>query len=98
MDVPHRPGHLVVNIGSLLAAISGGTLKATSHRIVDVCGERFSVPYFLEPRYDANINQCLPGGTPALCDDPGHKVYYGPWVFEKITKFAEYKRPHYSCW
>ncbi|KAK3871777.1 hypothetical protein Pcinc_023102 [Petrolisthes cinctipes] len=91
MDVPHRPGHLVVNIGSLLAAISGGTLKATSHRIVDVCGERFSVPYFLEPRYDANINQCLPGGTPALCDDPGHKVYYGPWVFEKITKFAEYK-------
>lgn len=41
LDVPHRPGHLVVNIGALLATISGGKLKATRHRIIDCCGDRY---------------------------------------------------------
>ncbi|XP_042226693.1 1-aminocyclopropane-1-carboxylate oxidase-like [Homarus americanus] len=91
LDVPHRPGLLVVNIGMVLAAISGGKLKATSHRVIDCCGDRFSVPFFLEPRYHGNINIVLPGGTPTLTTDPEEEVPYGPWIFNKITRFAEYK-------
>ncbi|KAG7166231.1 1-aminocyclopropane-1-carboxylate oxidase-like, partial [Homarus americanus] len=72
LDVPHRPGLLVVNIGMVLAAISG-------------------VPFFLEPRYHGNINIVLPGGTPTLTTDPEEEVPYGPWIFNKITRFAEYK-------
>lgn len=91
LDVPHRPGHLVVNIGALLATISGGKLKATRHRIIDCCGDRFSVPFFLEPRYDANINVVLPGGTPELSSDEDECVEYGPWLFKLTTRFAEYR-------
>ncbi|XP_045617409.1 uncharacterized protein [Procambarus clarkii] len=91
LDVPHRPGHLVVNIGDLLATISGGMLKATKHRVIDSCGDRFSVPFFLEPKYDGNINIVLPGGSTGLTEDPGQRVNYGPWVWEKIIQYAEYK-------
>nr|XP_053648532.1 1-aminocyclopropane-1-carboxylate oxidase-like [Cherax quadricarinatus] len=91
LDVPHRRGHLVVNIGVLLSTMSGGNLKATRHRVVECGGDRFSVPFFLEPKFDGNINQVLPSGTPQLTEDPDQRVFYGPWLWEKTTKYAEYK-------
>ncbi|XP_064122729.1 uncharacterized protein LOC135226964 [Macrobrachium nipponense] len=91
LDVPYRKGHLVVNIGNVLSSISGGRLKATRHRVVDLCGDRLSVPFFLEPRFGGNINVALPGGTPKLGYDPEEVVEYGPWLFKNMTRFAEYK-------
>lgn len=49
------------------------------------------MPFFLEPSYEGNINIVLPGGTPELTDDPKEVVPYGPWLFDKITKYAEYR-------
>lgn len=48
---------------------------------------RLSVPFFLEPKFDANVNVVLPG-----CEPRDTKAkHYGPWLCEKISKWAEYK-------
>lgn len=87
IDVAHKPGHLVMNIGELLSYTSGGALKATRHRVIDCCGDRLSVPFFLEPRFHANVNVVLPG-----CEQrESQPKYYGPWLLEGICKWAEYK-------
>lgn len=49
------------------------------------------MPFFLEPWYHSNINLTLPTGTPALTDNPKEVVEYGPWLFRKMTLFAEYR-------
>lgn len=87
IDVQHRPGHMVMNIGDLLSHTTGGKLRATRHRVVDRCGDRLSVPFFLEPRFDANVNVVLPGtGIEAA-----KTRNYGPWLLDKLSKWAEYK-------
>lgn len=48
---------------------------------------RFSVPFFLEPNFSANVNVVLPG-----CETRDQKPkYYGPWLLENIRKWDEYK-------
>ncbi|WP_457032912.1 isopenicillin N synthase family dioxygenase [Kitasatospora sp. P5_F3] len=57
LSVPPLPGAFVVNLGELLEVATDGYLKATSHRVVSPPGarERFSVPFFYNPRLDAHI-------------------------------------------
>lgn len=57
IDVPVRSNSLVVNIGDVLSKITGRRLKATRHRVVDMGRQRQSVAFFLEPRFDVNINR-----------------------------------------
>ncbi len=57
IDAPPLEGAFIVNIGELLEVATGGYLKATEHR-VDLRGsaaERISVPFFFNPRLDAQI-------------------------------------------
>ncbi|QLE70799.1 isopenicillin N synthase family oxygenase [Streptomyces rectiverticillatus] len=57
IDVPPVPGAFVINLGELLEVATNGYLKATNHRVVSPSGsrERFSVPFFYNPRLDARI-------------------------------------------
>ncbi|MEU5382284.1 isopenicillin N synthase family dioxygenase [Kitasatospora cineracea] len=57
LDVPPMDGAFVVNLGELLEVATDGYLKATSHRVLSPPGarERFSVPFFYNPRLDAHI-------------------------------------------
>lgn len=57
IDVPAHEDAFVVNIGELLEVASGGYLRATEHRVnLDrLAGERLAVPYFFNPRLDAQI-------------------------------------------
>ncbi|MFC5722972.1 isopenicillin N synthase family dioxygenase [Streptomyces gamaensis] len=57
VDVPPLPGAFVVNLGELLEVATNGYLKATNHRVVSPPGarERYSVPFFYNPRLDARI-------------------------------------------
>ncbi|XP_047737586.1 2-oxoglutarate-dependent dioxygenase tropC-like isoform X2 [Hyalella azteca] len=97
-DVEYRKGSLIVNIGLLLSKISGGLIKATHHRVVDCGAERFSVPFFLEPRFDANVNVTL---TPPACLTKtkdtvvllpsGKPLPYGSWLLKNLVGFIEYK-------
>jgi isopenicillin N synthase-like dioxygenase len=57
IDAPPLEGAFIVNIGELLEVATGGYLRATEHR-VDLRGsaaERISVPFFFNPRLDAQI-------------------------------------------
>jgi isopenicillin N synthase-like dioxygenase len=86
IDVPPLDGAFVVNIGELLEVATGGYLRATEHRVNlgAASAQRISVPYFFNPRLDAQIPLLsLPadlaartGSAPA--DDPSdpiHSVY-----------------------
>lgn len=57
VDVPPLDGAFVVNIGELLEVATGGYLRATEHRVrlSRPARERISVPYFFNPRLDAQI-------------------------------------------
>jgi isopenicillin N synthase-like dioxygenase len=45
-----------MNIGETLSKISGNRFKATKHRVLDIGCERFSCPFFLEPKFSALIS------------------------------------------
>jgi len=57
IDVPPLEGAFIVNIGELLEVATGGYLRATEHRVNlhAPAAERISVPYFFNPRLDAQI-------------------------------------------
>jgi isopenicillin N synthase-like dioxygenase len=56
VDVPARDGALIVNIGELLELATGGYLRATEHRVnLRQAADRISVPYFFNPRLDAQV-------------------------------------------
>jgi len=80
IDVPPLPGAFVVNIGELLEVATGGYLKATEHRVnLDGPAERISVPYFFNPRLDAQIPVLsLPDELRTLAerrDDPSDPIF-----------------------
>ncbi len=56
VDVPAREDAFIVNIGELLELATGGYLRATEHRVnLRQSADRISVPYFFNPRLDAQI-------------------------------------------
>jgi isopenicillin N synthase-like dioxygenase len=71
IDAAPLDGAFIVNIGELLEVATGGYLRATEHR-VNVGGhvaERISVPFFFNPRLDAQIPVLsLPGELAARTD------------------------------
>lgn len=71
VDVPPMDGAFIVNIGELLEVATSGYLRATEHRVrLDgQTRERISVPYFFNPRLDAQLPVLsLPGELAARTD------------------------------
>ncbi|MCY0938189.1 isopenicillin N synthase family dioxygenase [Streptomyces sp. H34-S4] len=91
LDVPPLPGAFVVNLGELLEIATEGYLTATDHRVVSPAGgvERFSVPFFYNPRLDAVI-ETVPGdyldSAPGLAHDASNPLH------------AEYGRNELKGW
>jgi isopenicillin N synthase-like dioxygenase len=85
IDVPPVEGTLAVNFGKVLERWTGGRIKATEHRVIGSGRERFSIPFFYEPRVDAEIAPLpLPGAasfTPFL---------FGDHLWATMTKFVEF--------
>lgn len=79
-DVPPVEGAFVVNLGELLEVATNGYLLATRHRVVSPAGatERFSVPFFYNPRLDARVEP-LPfphaAVAPGVSQDPGNPLF-----------------------
>ncbi|MFC9845839.1 isopenicillin N synthase family dioxygenase [Streptomyces sp. NPDC060223] len=79
-DVPPVPGAFVVNLGELLEVATDGYLLATNHRVVSPAGatERFSVPFFYNPRLDARVEP-LPfphaSVAPGATADPANPLF-----------------------
>jgi len=88
VDIPKREGALVGNIGEMLSRWSGGVLKATIHRVLDMGENRFSMPFFMEPSCDGDISIQLP--TTKVPAFPA-KLTYGTYLMTKLKVYAEYE-------
>ncbi len=83
VDVPALDGAFIVNIGELLEFATDGYLRATEHRVnLRRSADRISVPYFFNPRLDAQIpTLSLPADLARRAErrvdpsDPIHSVY-----------------------
>lgn len=88
VPAPYLPGSLVVNIGDLMARVSGGRYVATMHRVRAGGSSkengmgRFSVPFFFEPGEQCLIRS-VEGG------DEG--VRYGEHVRAKMSTWVEFQ-------
>ncbi|MCH2184921.1 isopenicillin N synthase family oxygenase, partial [Myxococcota bacterium] len=84
IDVEIPEGGFAVNFGGLLSRWTGQRLRATRHRVVSSGLERFSIPFFLEPRPDALI---APLPIPDI--EPFKPFLFGDYLWEKTTRFHE---------
>ena len=96
-DVEVRPDCLVMNAGDALVKTTG-RFRATRHRVVDYGVERYSVPFFAEPGYFADITGY---GTPIseeaiALSSTEMPNQYGPWLRARIKKkkFSDYPNAH----
>ena len=86
LDVPPREGSLAVNFGHILERWSGRRIKATEHRVIGTGAARHSVPFFYEPRVDAEI---APLGLPGA--EQFEPFLYGDHLWAAMTKFVEFQ-------
>ncbi|CZR62522.1 uncharacterized protein PAC_12419 [Phialocephala subalpina] len=86
IPAPYVPGSMVVNIGDLMAKVSGGRWIATYHRVRSTKpadGEvkgRYSVPFFFEPGLNCVVESV-----------DGDEVVYGEHVLEKMKGWVEFQ-------
>ncbi|MSP49491.1 MAG: isopenicillin N synthase family oxygenase [Alphaproteobacteria bacterium] len=86
IDVPPTEGTLAVNFGGVLERWTGGRIKATEHRVVGPGRERFSIPFFYEPRVDAVI---APLPIPGIA--PFEPFLYGDHLWAAMMRFVEFR-------
>ncbi len=77
LDVPVVDGSFVVNIGDLMAIWTNESWVSTVHRVVNpgrehADTERYSMPFFHQPNYDALI-ECIP-----TCTGPDNPPRHAP--------------------
>lgn len=86
LDVPPAEDLLAVNFGKILERLSAGRIKATRHRVIGTGRERKSIPFFYEPRTDAEFRPLCTEGTGSF-----EPFFYGDYLWAATTKFVEFK-------
>ncbi|KAI9925710.1 hypothetical protein ASPWEDRAFT_29530 [Aspergillus wentii DTO 134E9] len=95
VPAPYIPESLVVNIGDLMAKVSGGQFVATMHRVaapkaastdggqgVPGCNGRLSVPFFFEPGENCIVKSV---------DEKDEGIVYGDHMRSKMKTWVEYQ-------
>lgn len=98
IPVPALPGALVLHVGELLEALSGGTLRATPHRVTHPgrAGPRLSLPVFVNPPLAAWVHpRPAPERPPE--GDHVHRVLTGHEVPFRFGE-AEWRRKGLNRW
>lgn len=84
IDVPVVDDSFAINFGGLLERWTGGLIKATLHRVLGQREDRYSVPFFFEPRPSAEIAPLPLEGV-----KPFEPFLYGDHLWATTTKFPE---------
>jgi isopenicillin N synthase-like dioxygenase len=84
IDIPPTTDGFVVNFGGLLARWTGGRVRATKHRVLSSGSERFSIPFFFEPRPDAVIAPLPIDGIEGF-----EPFQFGDHLWATTTQFPE---------
>ena len=79
IPAPYVPGSIVVNVGDLMAQMSGGRFVATQHRVRSSGTERYSMPFFCEP------------GVEAMVGEQGKEMRYEEFVLGKMGTWVEFQ-------
>jgi isopenicillin N synthase-like dioxygenase len=63
--VPPMPGTFVLNVGEVLKVWTDGIFSSTVHRVINRTGkDRYSIPYFMFPSYDALVTPLMKNPDP----------------------------------
>lgn len=82
ITVKPEPGAFTINTGDMAQAWSNGKYKAPPHRVLsNETKERYSVPFFYNPPYDALVSPLVKEGEEALY----HPVL---WGYFRAVRFA----------
>ena len=82
------PNHIVVNLGLTFERITNHKLRATSHQVADIGVERYSCPYFLDPR----SSTIIPSNILNTAEEQvGPPIHYGRWLAKSMRRFGEHK-------
>jgi len=84
VDVAPDDNGFAINFGGLLERWTGGRIKATRHRVLGLGAERFSIPFFFEPRPDARIAPLPIDGVKSF-----EPFLFGDHLWATTTKFSE---------
>jgi isopenicillin N synthase-like dioxygenase len=92
IEAPPIPDTYVLNVGDMLARWTNNRFVSTPHRVINRSGgDRYSLPYFLDPGMDASI-ECLPTCT-GDANPPKHApVRYGDYLLERLNRNYDYRR------
>lgn len=86
-NVKTEKNHLIVNLGDTFSRITNFKLKATKHRVVDIGVERYSQPFFYDPKLTALIPNNIIDVEKATSS-----IVFGDWLVEKIaSSYGEWK-------
>jgi isopenicillin N synthase-like dioxygenase len=78
IPVSAPPGEFVINFGEMMETWTGGTVRATPHRVVGGVEERLSVPLFFNPAHDTNVAPL--GAAPVLAGEHLSRRYNETYV------------------
>lgn len=67
IEVPYVPGSFVVNVGDMLERLTSGRYTSALHRVINASGRsRISMPFFFDPRFDAELRPIAGVGPEAV--------------------------------
>lgn len=106
IDAEPMPGAYIMNLGEMLQRSTNGYLRATPHRVVSpVAGERISVAFFFNPRFETvfepielppELAAHAPGGEHDKIDDEIHALFGENNLRTRLRSHPDVAARHYS--